>query len=592
LALSCADTSWEATRRADTVAAYHQFLRDNPKASQVVQAEERIEFLRVQNRPSVEAFMRFEKAYPDSPWLWELAAVVEPHFFEKAHAENTPESYREFLRRYSDGALTRRAKGNLEYVAQVQYRATGAVLQEFLKAFPDSDFATEAQKTLDLLESRRSTAISRMAVRVDVSANVADATRVRNGFASVVKRDYQRTGIEVITVPAGEDVPLNVEAWMHIEYQEVPTPGTFGGRAFISRARVRLHQRDQEEPIWDRTFEAPAEHLLRGRHGRDKTVFGNARYAFWRDFFVPVSTWATSRSRVQRIEYGEPVMSIDALDNRAAVLLEGGGVEFLDISSPSEPKVLQRYRRSRDLSRWSGIRVVPGNRALVFGNNGAELLEFTTRTAERLGRWEAPEIGNIRDVAVYGKTALIAGSKGLYAVRYEQASPVPSRLIESDLVGVEVRMPHVYLVSPTRLVVAEPKQLLTHLTGPKFEFGERLQARRTRIAGNSLYVFGVTAVVEFDLSNPTQPHPVAQLNNSELGELNDVASDGEHLYLLGHRGIQVTGRGARWVGDFIQVHGHDRMASKGRFLLVAGSDAVEVVDLSPYLTTSPASPAK
>ena len=85
---------------------------------------------------------------------------------------------------------------------------------------------------------------------------------------------------------------------------------------------------------------------------------------------------------------------------------------------------------------------------------------------------------------------------------------------------------------------------------------------------------------------------MAQLNNSELGELNDIAADGNHLYLLGHRGIQVTGLGGRWVADFIQVHGSDRMASKGRFLLVAGSDAVEVVDLSPYLTDSPASPAK
>ena len=207
LALACADASWEATRRADTVASYHQFLRDNPKASQVVQAEERIEFLRVQNRPSVEAFLRFEEAYRDSPWLWELAAVVEPHFFEKAHAENTPESYREFLQRYPDGALSRRARGNLEYVAEVQHRATAPVLREFLEAFPGSDFASEAQTTLDLLVSRRSTAIARLAVRVDVSANVADAERVRRGFMSVVERDYEHTGIEVVTVPAGEDVP-------------------------------------------------------------------------------------------------------------------------------------------------------------------------------------------------------------------------------------------------------------------------------------------------------------------------------------------------------------------------------------------------
>lgn len=591
LTLACADTSWEAARRADTVAAYHQFLRDNPKSARVLEAEERIEFLRVRNRPGVEAFTRFETLYRDSPWLPDLAVVAEPHFFEKARAESTPSSYREFLRRYPKGQLTKRARGNLEYVDRVQHEATGPVLREFLNAFPDSDFAPEARSTLELLDSWRNTTIDRLAVRVDVSANVTDAERLRRGFASVVSRDYEHTGIEVFLVPAGEDIPRGVRTWMHIEYSEVPAPGTFGGRSFVSRARVRLHQRDQEAPIWDRTFEAPAEHLQRGRHGRDKTLFGNARYAFWTEFFVPVSTWATSRTRIQRLEYPEAVTSIDALENRAAVLLEGGGVEFLDISSPLEPKVVQRYRRGRDLSRWSGIRVLPGDRAVVFGNNGAELLEFTARIAERRGRWEAPEVGSIRGVAFHGKTALLAGSKGLYAVRFEQNPPVPHRLIDSDLVGVEVRVPHVYLVGATRLVVAEPKQLLSHLTGPKFEFGERLQARRTRLSGSSLYVFGETAMVEFDLSEPTRPRPVAQLNSSELGELNDVAWDGQRLYLLGHRGIQVAGPGASWVGDFIQVSGRHHMASKGRFLLVAGTAGVEVVDLSPYWA-SPASPAK
>ena len=59
--------------------------------------------------------------------------------------------------------------------------------------------------------------------------------------------------------------------------------------------------------MWDRTFDAPADHQIRGAYGRDKTVFGNSSYSFWNDFFVPISTWATSRSRVRRVDFLDEV---------------------------------------------------------------------------------------------------------------------------------------------------------------------------------------------------------------------------------------------------------------------------------------------
>jgi hypothetical protein len=581
--LGCADTSWDAARRADTVAAYHQFVRDNPDSNLVPDAEERIAFLRVRNRPSIEAYRDFESTYPLSPMLAELSESMEPLFFDQARDMNTPEAYQAFLTRYPGGTLSQQAEGNLSYVSRVQHNANPSVLRSFLESYPQSDFATEARTTLELIELRRSTTIGSLAVRVDVSANVDEGERVRRGFASMVSEKYQEAGIPVSLIAGGEPIPVNVDAWMHIEYQEVPAPGTFGRRTLISRARVRMYQRDQEEPVWDRVFEASAEHLTQGTHGRDRTVFGNARYAFWYEFFVPVSTWATSKSRVQRIDYSEPVAAIDLVGDRAAVLLEAGGVEYMNVASPLAPRTLQRYRRGRELTRWKGVRVLPKDRAVVFGTNGAELIEFNERASTRLGRWEAPEIGGIHDAAVYGDhTLLLAGNKGLYAVRLESEQPRPHRLIEGDLVGVEVQAPFVYLVGPELLQIAKPNQLLSHLTGTKIPLGDRLKTYKSRVSNGSLYLFGETAIVQFSMADPARPQPVAQMDVSELGELSDLADYGPKLYLLGQRGIQVSSPAGRWVSDFIQVDGDTAMASKGRFLFVAGNESLEIVDLSPY----------
>ncbi len=590
LSFGCADSSWEGARRADTVAAYHQFLRDHPRSGRATEAEQRIAFLRVKARPGVSAFEDFERKFAGSALIAELEPIVEPLYLEAARVENSPEAYRRFLSRFPAGTLEARARGDLYYVESIGTTPSSEVLEAFLREHADSDFAAEARATLDLLRSHSTTTIGSLVLRVDVASTVDDPERVRAGFASVVEREYRGVGIEVTLLPQEESVDPGQAAWMHVDYREIPAPGTFGGRTLVSQCRVRLFQRDQAEPVWDRTFDAPAEHLLKGAHGRDRTVFGNSKYAFWHEFFVPVSTWATSRARVARMEYAEGVVAIDVRGDRGAVLLAGGGIEYLDVASPAQPKVLARYRRSRDLARWTGLRVLPGDRVAAYGANGMEIVEFSARAPTRLGAWEAPELGVIRDASTHGSTLLAVGSKGAFAFRTAQATPVPHRLVEGDYVGVAVRGDRVYLVSSTRLEVASPKQLLSHLTGTKIPLGDRLQVRRARLSNDSLWLLGDTAVIGFDLRSGDRPVPAARLDSETLGVLTDVAADHDHLYLLGDRGLQVASASGKRVLDAIQVSGDRGVASKGRYLLVAGGQMVDVLDLSPYrlVTASPA----
>lgn len=582
LVVGCLQTSWGNARRKDSVAAYHNFLRMHPGSWHSGEAHERIAFLRVRAHPSVESYQTFVETYPESPLKDELNQYIEPRFFEHARDLNVPAAYRDFLQRYPNSKLSVKAKGNLAYVESVQANPSAAELQRFVTDHPDSDFAIEARASLELLRQQQATRIRRLAVRVDVATNVGQAKRVQHGFTALVAQYYHELGVQVTPIPAGSDPPPHVDAWMRIDYKEVPASGTFGGRTLVSQCRVRLYQVDIKEPIWDRSFEAPADHIIRGAYGRDKTVFANSTYRFWKQFFVPVSTWATSLARVHHIEYPEEVSAIDIRGNRAVVLYSKGSIDYLDVSTPLEPRVIDRYRRERDLSRWTGIELLTEKLIVSFGPDGIELIELGAFQPKRLAQFELPEVGSIAAADLYRSTLLFAGTQGVFALRLENWPLRPQRLLEGEFVGLFVRNPHVYLVRPEHVELTNPKHLMQHLSGPKLALGKGFGARRARIAGDSMYVLGKDDTVEVRLSATKRPKLVSKLPREKIGRLTDLTSDAGHLYLLGERGLGVAGPGAQWVSDFIQVDAGDAVARRGRFLFVVGGRSLEVLDMAPY----------
>ena len=249
---------WDGARRRDSVASYYRFIRDNPGSRFEARARERIAYLRVLSHKSIEAFEAFARDYPNSKMLRELDSALEPIYFEHARRTNTSRGYQDFLEAYPDGALAGRAEGNLMYVEVVSKEPRAGTLQAFVDQYPDSDFVTEAEHTLDLFYLRQETQIRSLGVRVEVAPNVAQPNRVRRGFAALVARQYQGIGVTVSLIAPGEGISAGMDAWMRIDYEEPPAAGVFGGRTQISRCRVRLYHRDSEEPVWDRTFDAPA----------------------------------------------------------------------------------------------------------------------------------------------------------------------------------------------------------------------------------------------------------------------------------------------------------------------------------------------
>lgn len=584
----CMETSWAAARRTDTVASYNQFIRDHPESRFVGDAQERMDYLRVKTFQTIEVYEEFERRHPKSELLAELQGTVEPLFFERARRANTPRSYTEFLSLYPDGQLRAKAEGNQAYVQTVLRDPSPQALQRFISEYPESDFLVEAKRTLEIVDLRSKTAIRTLGIKVDIAPNVTQPERVSRGFTSLIGQAYMARGVKVKALRADQIPGPDLDAWVQVDYREAPAPGALGSATLFSYCRIRLVHRAFEEPIWDRSFEAAADHLVKGAYGRDKTIFGNAKYAFWENFFVPVSTWASSQARVSELRYTEPVQALHVLADRGALLLERGGVDFIDVSSPAELKILERYRREADLAEWRGIRMLRDDLAITFGNDGAELIRRGNQQATRLARWEGGEVGAIRSAILYDdSTLLLAGARGLFAVRMNRAPLTPQRLLDGEIVALETQGKFLFVVRADRVEVALPKHLMMHITARRVGLGQNFRAERASRAGDRIFVFGQGAVAEVSLADPTRPAVVSRIARTELGHIADITSDPRHRFVLGERGLQVIDRLSQSeeeqaVEDYIQVEASAGLAMKGRFALAVGQNALEVFDMAPY----------
>jgi hypothetical protein len=582
-ALGCADATWEGAQSANTVASYSRFLRDNPTSEHAKDAEEHIAALRVLAHQTIEAHEKFLETYPQSALIPDLHRAMEPLYFQRARSANTPESYQTFLSEYPDGELARRANGDLAYVKMLETHPSIATMREFMRQYPESDFATDAQRSLDLVAFKRETAITHLGIRIEVSPNTAQPQRVRRGFVAIAAKEYREHGVDVTFIPTGAEPTPDMDGWLRLDYEESTASGTFGGATVLARCRVRLyHKSSPKDPIWDRTFEAPAEHIVKGNYSRDKTVFGNSRYPFWNQFFVPIALWASTEARVQRLDYLEDVRAMDMRNDRVALLFSRGGFDLVDVSSPLDPQVVDRFRREDDLSNWTGIRIVDDKHVLIYGPDGAELIERTAEKPVSRGRWEVAEIGAIQAADIWGDTALLAGSKGVYAVRLSSERLASHRLLEGSFVALEVHKPFIYLARPNRAEVTTPRHLLRHLTGSPVTFPDNFVAKGGRISGKSFFVFGKDAAIEISLANPSHPQSLGPLTADKVGHVSDFVSDSDHSYMLGDRGLQIADVQARTVAETIQVHGDKVMAMSGRYVFVAGQRTLEVVDVGPY----------
>ena len=161
IALSCAGRSFDAARAEDTAAAYHRYLREHPDSRYAEQARQRLEFVRIRSKPSVETYEAFAKRWPQSPLLAELRVLVGEPAFAQARARGTAQAYREFLEKFGESPHAQRALANAAYINARGFGGRPAALADFARRYAESDFAAEAARSAASLEARaRSSASS------------------------------------------------------------------------------------------------------------------------------------------------------------------------------------------------------------------------------------------------------------------------------------------------------------------------------------------------------------------------------------------------------------------------------------------------
>jgi hypothetical protein len=128
-ALGLSGSRFDAARSRDTAPAYHRFVVDYPNSKYTEQAKQRIDLVRLRNQPSVAGYEAFVRAWPASPLLREVRAIVEEPVFARARARSSVEAYAEFLTEFPDGKLSARVFGVGERGLQLLDPRGGRVIE-------------------------------------------------------------------------------------------------------------------------------------------------------------------------------------------------------------------------------------------------------------------------------------------------------------------------------------------------------------------------------------------------------------------------------------------------------------------------------
>lgn len=582
-ALACAGGDWKAARAEDTASAYHQFLRAHPRSSHAREARERIALVRARSKPTPEAYRAFLEEFPDSPHLEELRAAVEEALFLRARAAGNVEAYREFLSEFPDGAYAARAAGNAEYLEARGFAGRPSDLADFAARHPASDFAAEALRSSAAVDVRGESGFRRVGLVLEIADGTPDAERLARIFTARAVRGYQAAGLELVPV---EDVGEPPPARLTIRHQErqVATElrgGTMVSAAMVATTEITLTAAGESEPIWSHEVEfrgSPSPHA-----GGKSILLGPATQRYWSAFFVPRATWKTQAAVRAPQLFSRPIVSLEATRGRVLVLFGDGEFRIVDLADPEKPFSLGDYRRERDLTHWSGVRLLePG--AILFGADGIEVVELGPAGPRRVRVLDRAAVGSVVGVESSDGKLVTAGNRGLLLV---DGGEEPETLFEGEVLGLARFAGGIVFTAGKSLFVSTVPMLREGQILAELHLGRGFFPGRVRARDGAAVVLGERGVALVDLERPARPSVRSRIDMSEVGAIRDATLVGGRLFLLGDRGLQVTDASGRRVVDSADVVARSRIGVAGRHLVMIGERALQVVDTTPFLADEP-----
>ena len=580
---ACAGGNWEKVRSEDTASAYRRFLQHNPRSPHAAEAQERLAVLAFEQAPSPEALERFRREHPDSAALSEMRTRVENRAFDATRAQATVAAYDRFLAAFPGSTLEARAHGNRAFLAAGGFAGDAASLALFLQEHPESDHAAEAARSLATLEGAAA-GFGAVSLSIEIAPGVGDADRLRTVFTERARDLYRDAGARITDGVA--------PATLHIRHAERQVAadghgGVLTRPGVLAETDVSLVVAGRNEPEFvDRiSWRVPVTDARAG----SSILFTRGASAYWDRFYVPVMSWPTAAAKRGAWQANAALVAVDAVPGRALALAPDGSFQDLDLSDPSQIRVVGTYTRTGAPAQFSGARFV-GDRVVLFGNDGIEIVARQSGSYRRLASLDRGVVGGVSGVEEVEGRLLVAGTRGLVGVPIDGDAGGVERLVERPLRGIATRGDTLYVIDDRWLYAAPSRNPRATSFFTAGEFGRTLHARMLRVRGPIGVVVGDAGVTSFDLSPQGVARPLARMRTNEVGAVADAAVIGERVFLLGERGLLVIDPRSGHIVDSVDVHARGSLGVAGGHLVSAGETRVEVVDIAPWIThATPAS---
>jgi hypothetical protein len=329
------------------------------------------------------------------------------------------------------------------------------------------------------------------------------------------------------------------------------------------------------------TYRAP----LSARSPDDSVLFGPGATTFWLQFFVPVATWGTNVATRDARDLSEPAHAVDVLDGRAIVLLGDGSFKLFDMADPNHPAVVADYRRPRDLSRFDGVALL-GDRAAVYGPDGLELVRLGESGPMREQVFGRDQVGSLAAVVAMGEGLALAGARGLLWIGAEQQAP--REVVSRPIVGLARARTHLLFTDGSMLYSATPAQLSQGRVASELHLGREFDAQQLRVQGSRGVVIGARSLLTFDVSDPARLLPLSRVEMSQVGRVSDAVFYSGRTFLLGDRGLQILDESGQRIVESVDVSARQHLGAGGRQLVLIGDRTLQVVDATPFVTSTPA----
>jgi hypothetical protein len=341
--------------------------------------------------------------------------------------------------------------------------------------------------------------------------------------------------------------------------------------------QVVLREQAGGQVIADRRFEIRVED--KAHVSGTSVLFSAVAPRYWDEFFVPIARWRNDRTIRPAIDLNRPVVDVDGIGDRVAVLYEDGDFELIGLADPTQPVKLGSYTRSEDFKKWTGIRVL-GDRIAIYGEEGLELVRFTDRGPVAEKTWARGEIGRVLSLAPIGDDLVIVGAKGMQVLDLEKWTI--RRVMRRVLMSVATAGDTLIFVDGESIYLSSLALLAQNRVIAQMKLGQAFGPNNVRVLDNAAIVTGPGGALVIDVQNPMAPKAVAKLSTRDIGDVVDATRVRGRVFLVGERGLQVLGRKLDRVEETIDVGDRRRVSVMGRHLVAADGRSIQVVDASPW----------